>query len=242
MFAESSTIGVESVLNQLPQFNPGFSQFTTGDIFPSATNTPGAATLNLRGLGANRNLVLIDGRRGQPANSTLVIDTNTIPSSMIDSVEIISGGASATYGADALAGVTNFKLKNNFEGAQLEMRTGITEEGDGEESRVAALFGANLPDGRGNATVGLEWTKREAVLQRDRDFYSNAFTDPETSALAAIRINTAKYQPSATNFPNPAAVAALYGAPGVSRAPRRSSSIRTARCTRTRTPSASTAS
>ncbi len=93
VFAESSTIGVESVLNQMPQFNPGFSQFTTGDIFPSATNTPGAATLNLRGLGANRNLVLIDGRRGQPANSTLVIDTNTIPSSMIDSVEIISGGA-----------------------------------------------------------------------------------------------------------------------------------------------------
>jgi outer membrane receptor protein involved in Fe transport len=216
VFAESSTIGVESVLNQLPQFNPGFSQFTTGDIFPSATNTPGAATLNLRGLGANRNLVLIDGRRGQPANSTLVIDTNTIPSSMIDNVEIISGGASATYGADALAGVTNFKLKSHFEGAQLEMRTGITEEGDGEESRVAALFGANLPDGRGNATVGLEWTKREAVLQRDRDFYSEAYTDPATSALAAIRINTAKYQPSATNFPNPASVAGVFGRGGVS--------------------------
>ncbi len=62
----------------------------------------------------------------------------------------------------------------------------------------------------------MEWTKREAVLQRDRDFYSAAFTDPNTSALAAIRINTAKYQPSATNFPNPAAVAALYGRPGIS--------------------------
>ncbi len=210
-FTESSTIGIESVLNQLPQFVPTQSQFTTGDIFPSATNTPGISTLNLRGLGANRNLVLIDGRRGQPANSTLVIDTNTIPSSMVESVEIISGGASATYGADAMGGVTNFKLKNNFSGAAIELRSGITEEGDGEESRVSTLFGANIAEGRGNAMIGLEWTNRDAVLQADRDFYSRAFTDPNTGSLSAIRINTHKYQPSATNAPSQAAANAMFG-------------------------------
>jgi iron complex outermembrane recepter protein len=209
-FTESSTIGIESVLNQLPQFVPGASQFTTGDIFPSATNTPGIATLNLRGLGANRNLVLIDGRRGQPANSTLVIDTNTIPSSAVESVEIISGGASATYGADAMGGVTNFKLKSNFSGAAIEMRTGMTEQGDGEESRVSTMLGANLGEGRGNAMIGLEWTKRDAVLQADRDFYSRAFTDPNTGSLAAIRINAGKYQPSATNAPSQTAANAQF--------------------------------
>jgi iron complex outermembrane recepter protein len=209
-FQESSTVGIESVLNQLPQFVPGPNQFVTGDIFPSATNTPGIATINLRGLGANRTLVLIDGRRGQPANSTLVIDVNTIPSSAIESVEIISGGASAVYGADAIGGVTNFKLKDNFQGATFEARTGITEEGDGQESRFSTLFGANLGEGRGNAMLGLEWTKREDVLQRDREFYSDAFTDPNSSALSAIRINTYKFQPVSEGLPSQTVVNSLF--------------------------------
>jgi outer membrane receptor for ferrienterochelin and colicin len=80
-FEESSTLAVESALNQLPQFVPTNTQFNTGDVFPSATSTPGISTVSLRGLGPNRTLVLIDGHRGQPANSTLVIDTNSIPSS-----------------------------------------------------------------------------------------------------------------------------------------------------------------
>jgi iron complex outermembrane receptor protein len=76
IFDESSTLAVESVLNQLPQFVPANTQFNTSDVFPSATTTPGISTVSLRGLGANRTLVLIDGRRAQPVNSTLVIDTN----------------------------------------------------------------------------------------------------------------------------------------------------------------------
>ena len=83
-------------------------------------------------------------RRAQPVNSTLVIDTNSIPSSALESVEIISGGASAVYGADALGGVTNFKLRRNFQGIDLNFRTGITEEGDGEENSVSVLLGAGL--------------------------------------------------------------------------------------------------
>src|SRR5690606_12741040 len=83
-FEETSTIGVETVLNQMPQFVPAVTQFTTTDVQNTAVNTVGASTVSLRGLGANRNLVLIDGRRGQPVNSTMVVDTNSIPAAAIE--------------------------------------------------------------------------------------------------------------------------------------------------------------
>ena len=118
-------MSVEATLNQLPQFSPAQSQYV-GDQQPSAVNTVGIATANLRGLGANRTLVLLDGRRPQPANAALVVDLNTIPTAAINGVEIITGGASAVYGADAVAGVVNFKLRNNFQGMELDAQYGIT--------------------------------------------------------------------------------------------------------------------
>src|SRR5690606_30421880 len=108
---------------------PANTQFIAADIQPGSTNTVGSSSLNMRGLGSNRTLVLIDGRRAQPANASLVIDTNSIPSAALASVEIISGGASAVYGADAMGGVTNFKLRDNFHGASIDARYGITEAG-----------------------------------------------------------------------------------------------------------------
>ena len=176
-FDNSSTVSVESVLNQLPQFVPDDTQFTSS-IQNSATNTPGAATLNLRGLGANRNLVLIDGKRAQPANATLVVDINTIPASAIESVEVITGGASAVYGPDAMAGVVNFKLRSDFEGLEVDYQMGETANGDGQEDRFSVLMGMNSADGRGNIMIGLDRTSRDEVLQRDRDFYVNGWRDP----------------------------------------------------------------
>lgn len=197
-FEESSTLAVESVLNQLPQFVPDSTQFNTGNVFPNATSTPGISTVSLRGLGANRTLVLVDGRRAQPVNSTLVIDTNSIPSSALESVEIISGGASAVYGADALGGVTNFKLRSNFEGIDLQLRTGITEEGDGEENRVSLLLGTGI--GRsGNAMLGLEWSERGEVLAIDRDFYRDALHDPNSPTGANGRMNGFSFEALTTN-------------------------------------------
>ncbi|MGH7129000.1 MAG: TonB-dependent receptor plug domain-containing protein, partial [Planctomycetaceae bacterium] len=87
-------------------------------------NGPGATTIDLRGLGANRTLVLIDGKRGMPINPTMVIDTNSIPRSAIARVEVITGGASAVYGADAVGGDVNFILKDDFEGASIDIRYG----------------------------------------------------------------------------------------------------------------------
>jgi len=199
-FERTSNLAVESVLNQLPQFVPANTQFNTADVFPSATTTPGISTVSLRGLGANRTLVLVDGRRAQPVNSTLVIDTNSIPSSALESVEIITGGASAVYGADALGGVTNFKLRSNFQGMDLQFRTGITEEGDGEENRVSLLLGTSLGDGQGNAMIGMEWTERKEVLAVDRAFYRNALKDELTGATSNARMTAFQYEPSVTNM------------------------------------------
>ena len=120
------SVGIEKVMNQLPQFVPAVSQFVTTDVQSTATNSPGASTLSLRGLGSNRNLVLLDGRRAMPVNASGAVDINTIPAAAIERVETITGGASSVYGADAMAGVVNFILKDNFEGVDFDTRYGTT--------------------------------------------------------------------------------------------------------------------
>src|SRR6185437_3663888 len=103
---------------------------------------------------------------------------NSIPAAMIDRVEIITGGASATYGADAIGGVTHFILKKNFQGVQLDAQDGITQAGDGNEARVSALMGTKIADGKGNIIMGAEWYDRKGAFQRNRDFYTHSWTDP----------------------------------------------------------------
>jgi outer membrane receptor protein involved in Fe transport len=176
-FENTSKTGIEAVLNEMPQFVPVNTQFTS-TIQGSATANPGSSTLNLRGIGANRNLVLFDGRRAQPSDASLAIDVNTIPASAIESVEVITGGASAVYGPDAMAGVVNFVLKKNFQGLEVDMKRGETFDGDGAETNLSALMGMNGADGKGNIMVGLDYTKREAAYQINRDFYVNGWNDP----------------------------------------------------------------
>ena len=175
---QSSTAAIEQNLNKLPQFTPAKTPTGGGDIQPTATNTPGAATVSLRGLGANRNLVLLDGRRATPSNAAGIVDINTIPSAAVERVEIISGGASATYGADAVAGVTNFILKKNFEGLELDGQMGISERGDGFEYQVSGIMGTDFSDGRGNISIAMSLTTREGNFTRDRDWYQDLWADP----------------------------------------------------------------
>ncbi|MET0290798.1 MAG: TonB-dependent receptor [Steroidobacteraceae bacterium] len=177
--SNSSEVGVEQVLNAMPQFVPGRNQFAESQaITVTPRVTPGISTANLRGLGDNRTLVLLDGRRTQPANATMVVDLNTIPSAAIDSVEVITGGAGSTYGADAVAGVVNFKLKRNYEGLTLDAQLGQTDRGDGGQRSVTALLGSNFGEGRGNAMIGLSFAKRDAIYRYDRDFFRGAQTNP----------------------------------------------------------------
>ena len=170
----SSTISIESVLNQMPQFVPEGTQFDQG-IQAGPTASLGIGSVNLRGIGANRTLVLVDGRRAQPANAALIIDVNTIPSAAIERVETITGGASAVYGPDAMAGVVNFILKKDFEGVDMDFQSGTTAEGDGAETRFTSLLGVNSADGNSNVMLGVEWYNRGEVLLRDRDFFLGAW-------------------------------------------------------------------
>src|SRR5688572_30714841 len=96
LFEQTSAVGVETVLNRLPQFVPAVTQFTTGDVQQTVTNTVGASTVSLRGLGPNRNLVLINGRRAMPIDPRMVVDTNSIPAGAIQRVEVTPSAASST--------------------------------------------------------------------------------------------------------------------------------------------------
>lgn len=179
LLERSSTSALETALNKLPQFTPAQTPTLGGDIQPTATNTPGAATVSLRGLGTNRNLVLVDGRRATPGNARGVVDINTIPSAAIERVEVITGGASATYGADAIAGVANFILKKNVQGLELDGRLGLTQEGDGFEYQISGLMGTDFADGRGNVSMAMSLNTREASYEIDRKWQRDLWQDPQ---------------------------------------------------------------
>ena len=180
-FETQTGLNVEAYLNQMPQYNPAASPVTTdGDVQITPVNSVGIASISLRGFGPNRSLVLVDGKRMVPINPLMVTDINGIPSALIERVETITGGASAVYGADAVGGVTNFILKDDFEGFDVDFQTGMTQEGDSEESRISGVLGTNFSDGRGNVTVGFETYKREQALEVDHEVYQEWNGSPDT--------------------------------------------------------------
>jgi outer membrane receptor protein involved in Fe transport len=171
-FQLTGSTNVEQVLNTLPQVIPGSTGFN---------NNPGGgvATLQLRGLGSTRTLVLVNGRRWMYYDTSQVVDLNTIPQFLIDSVDVVTGGASAVYGSDALAGVVNFRLQTDLEGLQVGGNYGITEEGDGRRYGANIAVGSSLADGRGNVTAFAEYYNRGSIFQGDRQF--SRFTQAENA-------------------------------------------------------------
>jgi outer membrane receptor protein involved in Fe transport len=117
-----------------------------------------------------RTLVLVDGKRFIPADVTGLTDLGTIPDGLIDRVEIVTGGASAVYGSDAIAGAVNFVLKRDFEGADLRYQYGWTSESDGQSRKLDLLLGANSPDGKGNIILHGSYVNRDPVFMGNRDF------------------------------------------------------------------------
>lgn len=137
----------------------------------SVLDLSGESVLQLRGMGLERTLVLVDGRRhvaGSPGNAA--VDINTIPQPLIERVEVLTGGASAIYGADAVTGVVNFIMKDDYEGFEISAQGGISSEGDGEDYRLGAVWGTNFADDRGNFTIALDYRKRESLQMGDRSF------------------------------------------------------------------------
>lgn len=172
----------EELIRQLPGVAPGLG--------PNVNNgQAGAATLNLRNLGTNRNIILLDSQRIVPFGLDGITDTNLIPVSLIERVELVTGGASSVYGADAIAGVTNFITKRDFSGVELQTSYRITEESDGEIFRAELTFGGDFADGRGNAAFSMGYRDQNPVLQGDRPIGRVSFSSntglPLGSATAA---------------------------------------------------------
>jgi outer membrane receptor protein involved in Fe transport len=137
-----------------------------------ATNSAGAiSTLNLRSLGTNRTLTVVNGRRHVGGVSgTSNVDISSIPTSLIERVEVLSGGASAIYGADAVTGVTNFILKDDFEGVDTRAQYSISDSGDAENYYASITVGGNFDGGKGNAVVAVEYRRQEGLIGLDRSF------------------------------------------------------------------------
>ncbi|MGJ0237657.1 TonB-dependent receptor domain-containing protein [Novosphingobium fluoreni] len=168
-FKLSGAVNVEQVINTLPQVIPGVNSFS---------NNPGGgvSTLNLRGLGDKRTLVLVNNRRWMFYDTSQVVDVNTIPSFLIDNVEIVTGGASAVYGSDAVSGVVNFRLKN-VQGVEAGAQYNLTQRGDGRRYEAYVALGSEFAEGRGHATVFAEYYKRASIGQGARKFSRNILTD-----------------------------------------------------------------
>jgi len=194
----SQPVAVEEVVKTLPASVPA--------IGPGTNNgSGGGATIDLRALGsgsvsgASRTLVLLNGRRMVPFNLTGYVDTNTVPIGLIDRVEIVTGGASAVYGADAVAGVVNFILKKSFNGFEASGSYGISEQGDAKRSRADVTIGTSLGDGKGSVILSLGKAKTDPLLQGARP-----------TGQSALGSNNGLPQGSQTDVP-----AQITGIPGL---------------------------
>lgn len=166
------TINIEGMLNKMPQV---FAEYSTGD----SNGASGTATVSLRGLGSNRTLVLIDGKRLMPGDPGLTSsDLNFIPAALVDTVEILSGGASAVYGSDAIAGVVNFKMKRDFDGFRLDTEGTRTTDGDGTTRNLTAAWGTNFGRGAGNVTMYGSLVTSQAITEDNRDVSTCSLQTP----------------------------------------------------------------
>jgi iron complex outermembrane receptor protein len=154
---------VASVLNEIPSFRASTSSQTNG--VPS--RSPSATFLDLRGLGQSRTLVLVDGKRFVPQISNgyegYQVDTQQVPSLLVERAEVVTGGASAQWGSDAVGGVVNLVLRKGFEGLHVEAQGGQSTRGDNESMRYGLMGGMNFADGRGNVTLAVDYEDNNGV-------------------------------------------------------------------------------
>jgi len=201
-FEQQGIVNAEQLVNTLPQVVPSFS---------SGNNNPGGgqAWVDLRGLGSVRTLVLVDGKRMTPADALAGgrTDINTIPTGLIDRVEIISGGASAVYGSDAVAGAVNFILKKNFDGVEFGGQFGLSEQSDAETQSYDVTMGSNLAEGRGNVVVFASFDERDPLGKGEREFSKQAVSLTSFFPMGG-------YFPGA-NVPTQAAVDGVFQGYGV---------------------------
>lgn len=172
-FFQSGQVSIGDQLNQLPQFAPTFSQSNSTRFL----GTSGLNLLDLRGLGTQRTLVLVNGRRhvaGDILNSGTSVDTNTIPTDLIDRVETVTGGESAIYGSDAISGVVNFILKDHFDGLEMRGQSGLSPDyRDGAAQFASVLAGKNFGGGKGNIAANVEYVHQDQYFATSRPYLNS---------------------------------------------------------------------
>jgi outer membrane receptor protein involved in Fe transport len=181
----SPTNNIADFVNQMPAL--------AGSIRPSnsrlelSNGIAGINALNLRSLGTVRTLVLVNGRRSVGSTANGVVDINTIPQSLVQRVEVVTGGASAAYGSDAVAGVTNFILNNQYEGLKLEADVGVTERGDGFNYSGALTGGLRFAGGRGRLIAAGEIAHTDGIFEigEDRGWNHTGFVRIQNPAWPA---------------------------------------------------------
>jgi outer membrane receptor protein involved in Fe transport len=169
----TGNISLGDALNDLPSLRSTFSSGNSGRFI----GTAGLNALDLRGLGTDRTLVLVNGRRHITALPGInFVDTNTIPTDLLDRVDIVTGGNSAIYGSDAVAGVVNFIMRRDYDGISIRGGGGTSQRGDNSSYFISGIFGRNFADGRGNIAIAAEYTKQQPLFFRDRDALTGAFS------------------------------------------------------------------
>jgi len=167
----AGNIDPSATLRQIPAL---IASGTIADSLERGAGGVGQATLNLRQLGANRTLVLVDGQRHiSGVAGTQTVDVATIPAALIQRVDVLTGGASAIYGADAVTGVVNYVLKKDYKGVQLTAQSGVSDRGDGSTYRIDGTIGFNFASGRGNLTFSGGYANEGEILFGDRDYTAN---------------------------------------------------------------------
>jgi outer membrane receptor protein involved in Fe transport len=169
---DNGNLSLGDALNQLPSLRATFSQANSTRFI----GTAGLSLLDLRGLGTDRTLVLVNGRRHVTSTpGDFRVDVNTIPSDLLLRTDVVTGGNSAIYGSDAVSGVVNFILRDDFEGIRLRAQGGISDEGDRGSYFISGIAGMNFSDGRGNVTVSGEYSRSNPVYFSDRPEQTGAF-------------------------------------------------------------------
>ncbi|MCZ6772087.1 MAG: TonB-dependent receptor plug domain-containing protein, partial [Proteobacteria bacterium] len=167
---------IGEVLNDMPSLlgsnsatNSVFGEFGSGSGETGGAAEIGETILQLRGLGVERTLVLVDGRRHVAGvGGSQAVDIGSIPTQLIERVEVSTGGASAVYGADAVTGVVNFIMMDNFEGFNVDLSYGISSDGDGGQTAITATWGTNFAGDRGNFVVSVDYRTDDGLKMGDR--------------------------------------------------------------------------
>ena len=196
----SGEFEVSDVINDLP----ALATSSTSEQSFGVEGFTGIGTniLSLRGLGNERTLVLVNGRRHVAGlGGTGAVDVGSIPASLIERVEVLTGGASAVYGADAVTGVVNFITRDDYEGFSISAQTGLSDRGDGEQLSIAAAFGRNFAANRGNIAITVDYQLDKGLLESERSGRSFASAIPGPNP--DLRFQNGEVNPSTT--PNIAA-------------------------------------